>query len=168
MNSQEQDDTLNEWLGRHRGLLLKVARSFSSESNDRDDLLQEIVFQVWCSIPQYKNSVAESTWIYRVALYTAISWSRKESKRRERKREWTQEQDVVDQSIVDPQVEWLYERIAELDPIDRSLTLLMLEGFSYREMSETLGMSESNVGVRINRIKKQLTDKLQQEKNRES
>ena len=167
MNRQVQDDILGQWLGRHRGLLLKVARSFAAESNDRDDLLQEIVFQVWTSIPQYKDKVAESTWIYRVALYTAISWSRKESRRSQRRRELTQGADVADETIVDPQVEWLYERIAELDPIDRSLTLLLLEGFSYREMSETLGMSESNVGVRINRIKKQLTNKLQQEKTRE-
>ena len=67
----------------------------------------------------------------------------------------------------DPRLDWLYERIAELDPIDRSLALLMLDGFSYRDMSETLGISESNVGVRINRIKTRLTDQRAREQKHE-
>jgi len=163
MNTQEQEDRLNVWLGCHKGLLLKVARSFAPHSNDRDDLLQEIVLQLWKSIPQKPDQVAESTWIYRVALYTAISWSRKESKRQQRRRELPPEE-IVDETDADPRVEWLYEKISELDPIDRSLTLLLLDGFSYREMAETLGISESNVGVRISRLKKQLTAKLEREK----
>jgi RNA polymerase sigma-70 factor, ECF subfamily len=164
MNKQQQDEIFNRWLNLHRGLVSKVARSFAAESNDRADLFQEIAFQIWKSIPRYRDEVAESTWIYRVALYTAISWSRKESKRQERSQEMASGEAVVDQSIVDPQVEWLYEKIAEFEPIDRSLTLLLLDGFSYREMSDTLGISESNVGVRINRIKKQLANQLQREK----
>mgnify|MGYP000029407561 CR=1 FL=1 len=166
MNRQDQDNKLDQWLKRHRGLLLKVARSFASESNDRDDLFQEIVLQVWRSVPRHNNEVAESTWIYRVALYTAISWSRKETKRREKSRELERE-GVSDETDADPRVEWLYQQIAELAPIDRSLTLLMLDGFSYREMSATLGMTESNVGVRINRIKTQLSNALEQEDRHE-
>ncbi len=68
------------------------------------------------------------------------------------------------QSSMDPRLEWLYEKIAEMEPIDRSLTLLVLDGFSYREMSETMGISESNVGVRINRIKSRLTKLLEEER----
>ena len=167
MNQQEQDDKLEDWLGRHKGLLLKVARSFDPESHDRDDLFQEMALQLWKSIPRYTGDVAESTWIYRVAFYTAISWHRKESKFRDHGRETMLESVIGDDTAVDPRVDWLYEKIAELDAIDRSLALLLLEGFSYREMSETLGMSQNNVGVRINRIKKQLTSKLQYERNYE-
>lgn len=167
MNNQEQDEILDNWLTRHRGLLLKVARSFASQSNDRDDLLQEIVLQVWRSIRQYKAEVTESTWIYRVALYTAISWHRKESKRNQHHYEIAPEE-IADPSRLDPRVEWLYEKIAELGPIDRALALLLLDGFSYREMSQTLGMTQSNVGVRINRIKQQLTTKHHRENTNDS
>ena len=79
MNRTDPERTLNDWLGRHRGLLMKVARSFASTAHDRDDLLQEIAFQVWKSIPGYRSEIAETTWLYRVAFYTAINWSRKEA-----------------------------------------------------------------------------------------
>lgn len=170
MDPQLQDETLSAWLGRHQGLLLKVSRSFAVDSHDRDDLLQEIAFQVWKSIPAFSKvaaeSIAESTWIYRVAFHTAINWTRKESRRQELHRDSAMEEPLVDPSD-DSRVEWLYEQIAQLEPIDRSLTLMMLEGFSYRDMSETLGLSESNVGVRLNRIKKHLSETLTRENDHE-
>lgn len=162
MNQIQQDKTLDGWLEQHKGVLLKVARSFAIDSHDRDDLLQEIVLQVWRSIPRYTAEVKESTWIYRVALYTAVSWSRKESKRKITRHETTHDP-IDDAPVADPRVDWLYEKITELVPIDRSLALLMLDGLSYREISQALGISESNVGVRITRIKKQLVNKLQRE-----
>jgi RNA polymerase sigma-70 factor (ECF subfamily) len=169
MHHREREDKLNDWLSRHKGLLIKVARSFAQSTHDQDDLLQEITFQLWKSIPGYKPDVAESTWLYRVALYTAINWSRKEKSHEKRIRELRTQPlpNLQDQPHADPRVEWLYERIAELEPIDRSLALLVLDGCSYREMSETLGISESNVGVRINRIKKRLTNQLAREEENE-
>jgi len=160
MNERQQDEKLNAWLDRHRGLILKVTRSFAVTSHDRDDLFQEIVLQVWKSIPRYTNRVAESTWIYRVALYTAINWTRKET-RSDRATNDLADEPVAKMPTADPRVDWLYEQIATLAPIDRSLALLMLDGLSYREISGTLGLSESNVGVRLNRIKKQLTARLE-------
>ncbi|WP_309024514.1 sigma factor-like helix-turn-helix DNA-binding protein [Pelagicoccus sp. SDUM812002] len=73
----------------------------------------------------------------------------------------------VDHSIEDPRLNWLYERIAELNEVDRSLTLLMLDGFSYREISEVLGYAESNVGVKLTRIRKRLTEILGEEESNE-
>ncbi|MCS7468934.1 sigma-70 family RNA polymerase sigma factor [Stieleria sp. ICT_E10.1] len=124
---------------------------------------------MWKSIPGYKTQVAESTWLYRVALYTAINWSRKETARAKRMREFRDQplRVLQDQTTTAPRVEWLYERVAQLEPVDRLLTLLLLDGFSYREMSETVGISESNVGVRINRIKKKMTKQLMLEKDHE-
>ena len=167
MNQSEQNSKLDEWLGRHKGLLLKVVRSFAVASHDQDDLFQEIVFQIWKSIPNYKDEVAESTWIYRVALYNAISWSRKQTTLKRTKHELIEEPAIADARNIDPRVDWLYEKISKLDSVDRSLALLLLDGFSYREMSETLGMSESNVGVRISRIKSQLIKKLRLERKDE-
>lgn len=169
MHHKERETRLNDWLDRHMGLLIKVARSFSRLRHEQDDLLQEMAFQVWKSIPRYKPSVSETTWLYRVAFYTAIDWSRKEETREKRFLEFSSEKfrSHDDDVKIDPRLEWLYDRIAEFDPIDRSLTLLVLEGLSYREMSDTLGISESNVGVRISRIKKKLASKLEQEKQNE-
>lgn len=169
MHHKKHETKLNDWLNRHSGLLVKVARSFTRSPDDRDDLLQEIAFQIWKSIPRYKAGIAETTWIYRVAFYTAIDWSRKEKSRANRFLEFSVQQTLNQetQPAADPRVEWLYERIAEFEPIDRSLTLLVLEGCSYREMSITLGISESNVGVRINRIKKMLASQLITEKQNE-
>jgi len=169
MHPREREDKLNQWLDRHKGLLIKVARSFSQSSHDHDDLLQEISFQVWESIPRYNPAVAETTWLYRVALYTAISWSRKHKVHEQRTLDIGTHPlpSADDHSDADPRTQWLYDKIAELKPIDRSLTLLLLDGFSYRAMAETLGISESNVGVRINRIKKKLTRQLAVEKQHE-
>ncbi|MEM1068540.1 MAG: RNA polymerase sigma factor [Planctomycetota bacterium] len=162
MQRRKAEKILNGWLQRHRGLLISVARAFAQSLHDQDDLFQEIVFQVWNSVEGYRSEIAESTWIYRVAFYTAINWSRKEKTRKNRINAVAVQHapELHESSARDPRVEWLYERISELDSVDRSLTLLLLEGFSYREMSETLGISESNVGVRINRVKKRLTQQL--------
>lgn len=166
MQENEQEVILLDWLSRHRGLLVKVARAFVRSTADQDDLLQEIALQVWNSIPRYKKDTAETTWLYRVAFHTAINWSRK-VKSRDRVLKEYQEQLALfhREQKDDPRVEWLYEQIGELPTIDRSLALLMLDGFSYREMSETLGITESNVGVRVNRIKKRLSKQLEKEKN---
>ncbi|TWT85628.1 ECF RNA polymerase sigma factor SigE [Posidoniimonas polymericola] len=162
MHDREREERLNDWLNRHEGLLVKVARSFTRTSHDQDDLIQEISFQLWKSIPGYQPRVAESTWVYRVAFYTAINWSRKERSREERVRELRDKPPPNERSgPPDQRLEWLYDQIARMEPIDRSLTLLVLDGRSYREMSETLGISESNVGVRINRLKKRLTNQLE-------
>lgn len=166
MNPRQQERQLQDWLQKHRGLLIKVARSFATNQHDQDDLLQEIGLQLWRSIPGRSPEVAESTWIYRVAFYTAISWTRKDSKHRE-KRQTLAEEPIASETHMDPRIDWLYEKIAELNPIDRSLALMMLDGIPHREIAETLGLTESNVGVRLHRIKKQLSSRLDQETNRE-
>ncbi len=165
MEAKEQRRIFDEWLSEHRGLFFKVLRSYAFTAHDREDLFQEIATQVWHSIPKFRRHAKVSTWIYRVALYSAIAWSKKER----RYQAHVQTMDGCEQVLLtaskerNPQLDWLFEQIGELGAIDRSLTLLMLDGFSYREISETLGITESNVGVKINRIKKRLSEKLEEE-----
>ena len=165
MNDTEQKNIFDEWLARHRGVLFKVVRAYAFTSHDQDDLFQEIATQVWNSVPQYRAESAVTTWLYRVAFNTAHAWSRKE--RRHRKRiealNGTEPALTPTSGAQDRRLGWLYEQIARLDHVDRSLTLLLLDGFSYREMAETLGITESNVGVKINRIKTHLTQLNQEE-----
>ncbi len=158
MEEREQKRIFDEWLCRHKGVLFKVVHAYGFTSHDRDDLFQEIATQVWNSIPRFRGESAVTTWLYRVALNSALAWSRKESKHRNRMEPLERDEPALWETsrTKDPRLGWLYEQIARLDHVDRSLTLLLLDGLSYREMAETLGISESHVGVKINRIKNYL------------
>jgi len=169
MDEHTQKQTFDGWLGRHRGLLFKVVRAYAFTPPDQDDLFQEIITQVWCSIPRFRAESSETTWLYRVALNTALAWSRKERRNRDRTHALNSEAQVLlpQSRPTHPRLDWLYEQIVQLDHVDRSLTLLLLDGFSYREMAETLGISESHVGVKLNRIKAQLIIKSQETNDHE-
>ncbi len=158
MTENEQLDILEEWLKLHKGLIFKVVRAYTQE--DHDDLFQEIIIQVWHSIPAFRQEASVTTWLYRIALNTAIKWTKKEKKYAGAETlDNVQHLLQENRTPIDERLTWLYGEIYKLDAIDRSVTLLLLEGFSYKEMSAMLGISESNVGVKINRIKKQLIAK---------
>jgi RNA polymerase sigma-70 factor, ECF subfamily len=164
MQAAQRNRTFEAWIASHKAILFKVARAYGHSPADRDDLFQEIALQVWHSVPAFRGDAAIGTWIYRVALNTAMTWLR-DQKKHGRGR---QELDTVDALLVaapdaDPRLEWIYLRIAELDEVNRSLALLLLDGYSYREMSAILGLTESNVGVKINRLKSALAEKLAKE-----
>ena len=169
MKPDQQQRIFGEWLDRHRGLLFKVVRAYAFNAHDQQDLFQEIATQVWNSVPKFRGESAVTTWIYRVALYAAIAWSKKERKHRTRHRTIDGNQYPLLQAAAtsDPRLDWLYEQIAQLDEIDRSLTLMMLDGFSYKEIGATLGITPSHVGVKLNRIKKRLTAQSVEEINNE-
>ncbi len=164
MDENEQKRLFDECLNKHKGLLFKVVRAYAFSPHDQDDLFQEISVQVWNSIPNFRGESAVTTWIYRVALYSAIAWSRREKKHHDGKQPLTEVEHTLTETakFKDSRLDWLYEQIAQLNEIERSLTLLLLDGFSYKEMATILGISESNVGVKINRIKKHLTQKSQE------
>lgn len=159
MEQEEQDRIFSEWLKSHKGLFFKIIRSYAFTPQDQEDLFQDIATQVWRSIPNFRGDSAVTTWIYRVGLNCAIAWTRKEQKHRVGK----QGLDGVGPVLVenprhedDTQLAWLYEQIGQLNEIDRSLTLLLLDDFSYSEMASALGISEGNVRVKISRIRAHL------------
>lgn len=162
MQQSEQEQQFSGWMAQHQGLIFKFVRAYAFVPVDQEDLFQEIALQLWRSIPAYQGTAKESTWIYRVALNTAITWKRNEKKHRQPKTEWP-EGDLLlpTQDPVDPRLDWLYEQINRFNPIDRALVLLMLEGFSYKEMAQMLGISVSNVGVKLNRLRQQLIQRSQ-------
>ena len=164
MRFAEHKSVFDSWLSLYKGVLFKVVRAYAFTRQDQEDLFQELATQVWLSIPAFKGNSAPSTWIYRVALNTALSWRRRER----RHGQGRQDIEAATGLLIappgrDPRLDWIYERIAELDEANRSLALLMLDGFSYREMSQILSLGESNVGTRINRIKAVLAAQLAKE-----
>jgi RNA polymerase sigma-70 factor (ECF subfamily) len=167
MEVSEQNRIFDEWLSRHEGLLFKVVHAYGFTSHDREDLFQEIATQVWNSIPRFRGESAVTTWLYRVALNSALAWSRKERKHRDRTQPPEDHEPALRETsrVEDRRLGWLYEQIGQLDHVDRSLTLLLLDGYSYREMAETLGISESYVGVKINRIKTHLKNLTKEEQS---
>jgi RNA polymerase sigma-70 factor, ECF subfamily len=160
-----------QWLGEHTGLLLKVVRSFAEGPADQDDLFQEILLQVWLSLPNFRNDSKPTTWLYRVAFNTALAWKRSEKKRWRRKGSLSIS-DVAAPSVTSAEaerndriVEQLYAAIRSLPPAKRALVVLYLDGFTYREIADVVGISEGNVGVSLNRIKKDLAASVKEDGN---
>ena len=163
LTEQEQQQIFTEWLTQHRGIFFKIVRAYAFNPADQDDLFQEIGIQVWKSIPDFRGDAKPSTWIYRVALYTAIAWLRREKKEPELQPLVQVEQTLVfNEEARDERLEWLYAQIQQLEPVDRSICLLMLEGYSYKEIAELVGSSASNVGGKLHRIKQRLLREAKQ------
>jgi RNA polymerase sigma-70 factor, ECF subfamily len=160
VTEKEQQQIFEDWLSKHKALIFKIVRAYTLTAMEQEDLFQEIIIQVWHSVPKFRGEASVVTWLYRIALNTAIKWTKKE-----RKHYQSETLDGVQYILqegriqTDERLTWLYEEIYKLDEIDRSITLLLLDGFSYKEMASMLGISESNIGVKINRIKKQLISK---------
>src|SRR5208282_997080 len=165
ITAQEQETIFRRWLDEHIGLILKVVRSCAAPQ-DQDDLFQDVLLQVWSSIPAFRGEARETTWIYRVAFNTALAWRRGERRRREGMEFLKLEvAPQVQPSHVDALAEQeivarLYAAIRQLPKVDASLALMHLDGLSYQEMAEVLGISENYIGVKLNRIRKQLADQL--------
>jgi RNA polymerase sigma-70 factor (ECF subfamily) len=147
-------------LNDHRALLYKVCNVYCRDPEDRKDLFQEIVLQVWKSLKTFRNESAIGTWMYRIALNTAITHFRKEKQRSELKISMEEIQHSAEGTDEEQKINELFNAIETLDKIDKSIILLYLEEKSYDEISDITGLTKSNVGVRLNRIKTKLSDKL--------
>jgi RNA polymerase sigma-70 factor, ECF subfamily len=164
MQPDTQEKLFKQWLGEYDKLVFKVVRAYAVSPQDQDDLFQDILLQLWNSVPSFQGDAAETTWIYRVALNTALVWKRTETRKQKRSR--TAVIDFNEVSAADPDtsagndgiIEQLYDTIRKLEKIDSSLILMHLDGLSYDQMADILGISKGNVGVRLNRAKRQLAD----------
>ena len=170
MLNENLESLFENWLIEHKGVVLKVARAYTLTTEDCQDLAQEILLQVWRSLPQFQGRASASTWFCRVALNTALDWHRKEHRRQERQQPILAIEDLSvagldsSQQLVQREVvERLYAAIRQLPKTDAALILLYLDDQSYRQMAEVLGISQSNVGVKLNRAKKALGELMKDE-----
>lgn len=135
-----------------RGILLKICRMYCRDQDARDDLYQEIISNAWKSYPRFEGRSKFSTWLYRVALNTAFTETRKN-----KFLGMTTDLTIVENRPMaderEDNVALLYKAIGQLDPLEKSLAILYLDELSYKEISDITGMSETNVGVRLHRIK---------------
>jgi len=166
MQDTERDRIFNEWLASHKGILFKVVHAYAFEQADHQDLFQEIAIQVWRSVDAFRGESSVPTWMYRVALNTAIAWTRKEGRHQRGKEPLDGVAGLLTTESSekrDPRVDWLYQQIAQLRDVDRSVALLLLDGFTYKDIASIVGLSESNVGVKINRIKSALAGRREED-----
>src|SRR5579863_6866181 len=139
----------------HKRILYKVCHSYCRNPGDRDDLAQEIIVQLWRSFAMFDERVRFSTWMYRIALNVAISFYRRESVRSRHVVPGSEHLlETIDESGGrSKEVQLLYQWIEELDPLNKALMILYLDGNSYQETADILGISETNVATKINRLK---------------
>ena len=138
MTAQEQETIFRRWIAAHLGLILKVVRGCTAAQQDQDDLFQDVCLQLWQSIPAFRGEAKETTWIYRVAFNTALTWRRGERRRREGQETFLKfdmspriQQSHADTLQEQEIVERLYTIIRQLPKVDASLALLHLDGQSY-------------------------------------
>ena len=141
------------------GIIIKIARAFTRTSHDREDLINDIALELWKSFKSFNGYSKISTWIYRVALNTSMNYKRKKRNDtlfssindfKTETSEWLYEQDDSEQSEI------LYRCIDELNELNKAIILLYLDGNSHDDISEITGISKTNVGTRIGRIKEQI------------
>lgn len=146
----------------HQGIIFKVVNIYADNKEDKDDLLQEIWLQLWLSFPRFQAKSKLSTWMYQVALNTALTYTRKSAIRDKHLRIMAEEPgtDDEDKRIKHEQERILWEMIRSLQKAEKALILLYIEGISYREIAEITGETESNVGVKLNRIKQKMKHDL--------
>ncbi len=165
-NEEQLEQRYCRWVDEHQGLIFRVVHASENLPEDKNDLFQEILLQLWRSMPSFEGRCKETTWMYRVALNTARAWRRSEKRRRERK-----EEIAIFTSLhgndgePNPLLESLYEAIREMPKAEGSLLLLHLDGLSYQDIADVLGVSEGCVGVRLSRARKQLAEKMKGQAN---
>jgi RNA polymerase sigma-70 factor (ECF subfamily) len=149
---------------RHRKIIFKVASTYCRHAEDRRDLAQEISVQLWRAFPGYDAQRSFSTWMYRVALNVAISFARRAGQRDRHMVTLDGTAEPVDERAATPEaderVRALQRVIDGLGELDRALMLLYLEDHGYREIAEVLGISETNVATKINRLKQRIRKDL--------
>jgi RNA polymerase sigma-70 factor (ECF subfamily) len=161
IHTQEQFLQLIE---QNKGIIYKVSRAYGKNDEDREDLFQEIIIQLWGAFGRYNDQYKLSTWMYRISLNVAISFYRKERRRVESESPLTESMIEIADNREDPGLEnnihLLQQFINELNELDKALMILYLESKSYKEIAEILGITETNVATKISRIKAQLKQKF--------
>lgn len=167
MNSKDQE--FNTILDRFYPLICKIARSYCKNPDDQQDLIQEIILQLWRSYPKYNDQFAFSTWIYRISLNVSISFYRRSKRRQNIESDQTRiitEMYSGPDEALNEQLAKMYHLLDELGAFDKALMILYLEEKSHSQIADIMGLSKSNVSTKISRLKQELKSKFEKEKNK--
>ena len=154
-----------EKIEKHKGVIFKISKMYMDNFDDQKDLFQEITFQVWKAYPTFEGRSAFSTWLYRIALNTAIIFLKSE-----KRRSFIQNDEVENFKLTqndyneeeELKLKKMYDAINQLNAIDKALIFYYLENFSGREIASQLGITEVNARVKLNRAKEKLKELINQ------
>lgn len=155
---QKTEKIFLELINQHKGIIYKISKMYMDKSEDQEDLFQEIVMQLWKAYPNFKGNSQFSTWMYRVALNTALVFFKKEARKVDRT-SLDENIDIIDVNEHDDKEEklaYLYKAVQELNAIEKAVIFLFLENQSHREIAQNLGITEVNARVKLNRTKEKL------------
>jgi RNA polymerase sigma-70 factor (ECF subfamily) len=159
LHRQEAEQQFERQIKEHELLLHKVCRIYAYTDADRQDLFQEIVIQVWKAYPKFKGESKFSTWLYRVAINTAITGLRRQKNFVTSYEPAALPVHIQDDNLHQPQdeqLQQLYSAIEQLNQVEKALVMLYMEDRSYEEMESILGISQGNLRVKMNRVKEKL------------
>lgn len=147
----------------NQGLIIKISRLYTNSLEDEEDLFQEIVLQLWRSYDTFKGGSKISTWMYRVALNTAITLFRKKTRspKTDELMDFHYNDYLEDDEEKQQQITLLYKVIKMLPKVERAIVMMYLDDLPYRDISENLGISEVNARVKMNRLKKRLKELME-------
>ena len=156
-----QEKQFVEVIQANEGILYKMTRLYANDKEDQKDLYQDIVYQLWKSFNTFKGDAKLSTWIYRIALNTALLYLK--NKKRKGYKTSLDEVVLINENydpVLEKRLKILYAHIKELGEVDKGIVFLFLEGKKYEEISDITGMSASNIGTRMSRIKEKLNKQI--------
>ncbi|HMJ48416.1 MAG TPA: sigma-70 family RNA polymerase sigma factor [Ferruginibacter sp.] len=161
MQKQEAEKQFEQYITEHELLIWKVCRMYAYAKADQQDLFQEIIIQVWKAFPKFKGNSKFSTWLYRVAINTAISGIRKKKDfitHYEPANLPVHISDDFTSHIEEEKLKIMYEAIDQLSQVEKAVVMLYMEDRSYEEMEEILGINQGNLRVKMNRVKDKLRE----------
>ena len=159
MTDNRQEDQFLDTLEKNIGIILKIAGAYAKTIHDKEDLINDITLELWKSSGRFRGESKISTWIYRVALNTSMNYKRKKEKDKlffpDDLKQFESQNWLIDQQD-STHSDVLYQCIDELNELNKAIILLYLDGNSHEEISDITGISKTNVGTRISRIKEQI------------
>ncbi|MBL1221369.1 RNA polymerase sigma factor [Chryseobacterium sp. L7] len=158
MSSQTETAFL-KLINQHKGILYKASRIYADSVEDREDLQQEILIQLWKSYQNFKGNSEFSTWMYRVAINTAITYLKKEKQRTSNQADVPHHFEVQNEDYnpsKDRQLEIFYSAVQELKALEKAIIFYFMEGMSHKEIGDNMGISEGNARVKLNRTKEKI------------
>ncbi|MEQ1554681.1 MAG: RNA polymerase sigma factor [Ferruginibacter sp.] len=167
MQTKNQNQIFQELIEQHKGILFKVARTYCQDEDDRQDLIQEIMIQLWQSFHKYNEKFKISTWLYRISINVAISFYRKNAVRKKNSIPLDEQISQIkedEKTETEQHLNLLDQFINELKEFDKALMLFYLEDKSHIEIADIMGISVGNVGTKIGRIKDKLKQRFSQQK----
>lgn len=164
MTEQTGNEAFLQLIQQNRGIIFKICNSYCADKNSREDLAQEIIYHLWKAGKSFNDTGKFTTWMYRIALNVAISFYRKQTRVGTTISLGDSNADIEDKPEItyatEENINLLQQYVKELKELDRALMILYLEAKTYSEIAEIIGITETNVATKINRIKEKLKQKF--------